>query len=89
MATANAKEPNYNIYKTKKRIELLTFKRPQVDRDLQHETPSPPPCQPLKELWEEVHPGSSPPNHSDELHAPELPWLALPSPQVLHHCSRL
>ena len=46
-------------------------------------------CQPLNEIWERMDPGSSPPNHSDELHAPELPWLALPSHQVLNHWFRL
>ena len=45
------------------------------------------PCQSLNEVWEGVDPGSTPSGHSGALHAPGLPWLTLPSHQVLTHFS--
>ena len=32
-------------------------------------------CQPLKEIWEEMDPGSIPFGYSGSLHAPELPQV--------------
>jgi len=32
-------------------------------------------CQPLNEVWEGVHPSSTPSSHSGALHAPEHPWV--------------
>jgi len=52
---------------------LLTFRRPQVHRNLQQAPPYLH-CQPLNEVWEGVNPGSIPFNHSGTLDAPELPW---------------
>jgi len=43
-------------------------------------------CQPLHEVWEGMDPGSTPSGHTGTLRTPELPWLALPSHQVLSHC---
>jgi len=45
-------------------------------------------CQPLKEIWERVDPGSTP--SITQVHCMHLssPGLALPSHQVLNHCFR-
>jgi len=43
-------------------------------------------CQPLNEVWEGVHPGSSPSNHSVHCMHLSSAGLALPSHQVLNHC---
>ena len=44
----------YNSYRHRnKEKKLLTFRRPQIYRDL--------PYQPLNEVWEGVEPGSTPP----------------------------
>jgi len=52
---------------TKGKKKLLTFRSPARHPCLH--------CQPLSQVWDGVHPGSSPSSHSDALHAPELPWV--------------
>ena len=69
----------------KKKVNLLTFGRPQAGRDLQQNALSSP-CQPLNEVWEGVDP---PPLPVIQLHYMHLcsPGLALPFHQVFNHCS--
>jgi len=45
-------------------------------------------CQPFKEFWEEMDPGSTPSGHSMHCMHLSSPGLALPSHQVLNHCFR-
>jgi len=70
-----------------KEKKILTFERPETCKDFQMRYPHLH-RQPLNAVWEGVHPGSTPSNHSGTLHAAELPGLALPSHQVFNHCFR-
>jgi len=66
-----------------KQKEKATWKASGTQR-----TPARPPCLyclPLNEDWEGVNPDSTPSGHSDALHTPDLPEVALPSHQVLNH----
>jgi len=66
--------PNAGARDTEKKEEkLLTFGSPPVGRNLQWYTPAST-ANPLNEVLEGMDPGSTPSNHSGELHAPELPW---------------
>jgi len=67
----------HNSYRHRnKGKKLLTFRRPQVSRDLQRDTCTSL-CLPLNEVWEEMDPGSCPSGRSGALHTPELPWFGL------------
>jgi len=57
-----------------KEKNLLTFRRPQVGRDLY--------CQHFNKFWEAVDPGSTPSGHPGSLLTPEVPTF-LPGAQSL------
>jgi len=59
--------------KMKEKKKLLTFRRPQIHRDLQQHTLTSP-CHPINEVWEGVDPDSTLSGHSGALLAPEHPW---------------
>jgi len=86
LAAAKEEKPKCSSYRHRnKGKKQLTFRRPQVHKDLQQNTLTSP-CQPLNEVWEGVEPGSTPSHHTGAFHSPELPWVGpafLPDAQSL------